>query len=145
MKLPIEEILLKGNYVTAEDVKKAQAWAKDHEGGVLGYFLSVGILTRELVGQAVAESFKLPFADLVLRPPTPEMVVRIPEETAKKYNAVVFREDKDSIDVASDSPDSAELQAELAKQFSGKKISLAYAPKEEIKVLFRHYEEPLIL
>lgn len=145
MKLPIEEILLKGNYITAEDVKKARDWAKDHEGGVETYFLSKNLLTRELIGQAVAESFKVPFADLVLRPPAPEMVVRISIETAQKFTAVVFHEEQDSIEVATDVPDSPELKAELAKLFTGKKVSLAYAPKGEITEFFRFYEEPLIL
>jgi len=60
----IKEILLKGNYVTPKDIKKAEAFAKEHRTSIVEYLITEGIITKELLGQAIAESLRVPFADL---------------------------------------------------------------------------------
>ena len=100
----IKKILLDGNYVEEADIKKAEEYAADHRGSLLEYLLSQKLLTREIVGQAVAESLKVPYADLGTAIPPKEQVTLIPEELAKKFRVVVFAQKKSEIVLATDGP-----------------------------------------
>lgn len=139
----IKEILLKENYVTEEDIGKAEDFAKTHHTSFVEYLLQENLITKDLLGQAIAESFKVPYADLNSTPPSPEQVQKIPEEIAKKYYTVVFTEEKDKIVVTTDNPEDTKFLPELEKLFAGKKLSLAYSLTEDIDASFVHYQKPL--
>ena len=121
----IKDILLKENYVIEEDVKRAENFAKTRRTSFLEYFLQENLITKDLLGQAIAESFKVSYADLNSAPPTPEQVKKIPEDIAKKYRAVIFSEEKYKIVIATDTPDDKNLLPELTKLFAGKSLSVA--------------------
>src|SRR3989338_10055682 len=128
----IKDILLKENYVTDEDVKNAEDFAKTHHVSFIEYLLQKNLITKDLLGQAIAESFKVPYADLNSAPPTPEQVQKIPEAIAKKYRAVIFSEEKDKLVIATDMHDDKNLLPELTKLFAGKELSVAYSLTEDI-------------
>ncbi len=75
----IIEILLKGHYVNEEDITKAKKFAKDSDVSAISYLLAEGLVTKDLVGQAVAESLGIPYADLNSKEPSKEQVLKIPE------------------------------------------------------------------
>jgi len=139
----IKDILLKENYVIEEDVKRAENFAKTRRTSFLEYFLQENLITKDLLGQAIAESFKVPYADLNSSPPSSEQVQKIPEDIAKKYRAVIFSEEKDKIVIATDTPDDKNLLPELTKLFAGKKLSVAYSLTEDIDASFVHYQKSL--
>jgi len=105
----IKDILLKENYVTEGDVKNAEDFAKTHHVSFIEYLLQENLITKDLLGQAIAESFEVPYADLNSTPLTPEQIQKIPEDIAKKYRAVIFSEEKDKIVIATDTPDDKNL------------------------------------
>ena len=80
----IKQILLSGNYVEAKDIEKAEEYAKDHRGSLVEYLIGEDILSREILGQAIAESFGVGYSDLNKKHPTKEQVLIIPEDIAKK-------------------------------------------------------------
>lgn len=142
----LEEVLVRGNYVTAEDIKKAKEYSAGHDGAPLSdYLLAEDLLTKRLLGQALAESLHLPYADLDVRPPHRDMVGKINETAAKKYNLLLMEERAGEATVATDDPAAEGLAEVLEKAFPGKKINLVYAPKEEITPFFKAYEEPLVM
>lgn len=65
----IKEILLHQSYVTPDDVLKAEEYAKEHNTFLVDYFYTSGLINRNLLGQAVAEAFKVPFLNLTATPP----------------------------------------------------------------------------
>ena len=139
----IKEILLKENYVTEEDIKSAENFGKSHNTSFVEYLLQENLITKDLLGQAIAESFNVPYADLNSTMPSPEQVQKIPEEIAKKYHTVIFAEEKNKIVVTTDHPQDKNLLPELEKLFAGKKISIAYSLTEDIDASFVHYQKPL--
>ena len=139
----IKDILLKENYVTEEDIRNADDFAKTHNMSFIEYLLQENLITKDLLGQAIAESFKVPYADLNSTLPSPEQVQKIPEEIAKKYHAVIFSEEKNKVVVTTDRPQDKNLLPELEKLLVGKKISLAYSLSEDIDASFVHYQKPL--
>lgn len=139
----IKEILLKENYITEENIQNAEDFIKTHHISFVEYLLQENIITKDLLGQAIAESFKIPYADLNSTQPSFEQVQKIPEKIAKKYRAVIFSEEKDKIIITTDSPENPQLLLELEKLFIGKKLSLAYSLIEDIDASFVHYQKPL--
>lgn len=117
----IKQLLLKESYITEEDIKIAEDFAKTHNASFLEYLLQENLITKDLLGQAIAESLKVPYADLNLTPPTAELVQKIPEEIAKKYHVVIFSEEKNKVLIATDGPEDPKLLGELEKLFIGKK------------------------
>lgn len=141
----IKEILLLGDYVTEDDIKKAEEFAESHHASIIDYLITNEVITKDLLGQAIAESLNASYANLVVNKPLRENVIKIPEAIAKKYRAVFFSEDiaASEVTIATDNPASRGLKTELAKLFPGKKITIAYSLAEDIEENFIHYQKPL--
>ncbi len=88
----LEEILLKGNYISAEDLKTAQDFALKKHGSSIDYFFSAGLLNRDLLGQAIAESLGFLYADLKNKVPSANQNAKITVENFQKNPFVLFAE-----------------------------------------------------
>lgn len=139
----IKDILLKESYIAEEDIRKAEEAVKTRRISFVEYLLQANLITRNLLGQAIAESFNVSYANLNSNPPSADQIKKIPEETAKKYHIVVFTEEKNKVVVATDYPKDLSFLPELEKIFTGKKIEIAYSPTENIDANFVHYQKPL--
>lgn len=139
----IKEILLKGNYVNKIDADKADKFVKDKEGEFLDYFIRQGLLTPDLLGQALAESFKVSYLDLNTNIPEKALVLKIPEEIAKKFRVILFKESAKEIVVTTDDPLAKGIEEELKKIFAGKKISIGFSLSEDIDSLLLFYKKTL--
>ncbi|MCR4328491.1 MAG: GspE/PulE family protein [Patescibacteria group bacterium] len=139
----IRELLLKESYVSEEDAQKADDFAKEHHTAFIDYLLQERLITKDLIGQAIAESLKIPYADLNSTPSTSEQVQKIPEDIAKKYRVVIFTEEDKKVMVATDNPQDENLLPEIEKLFPGKKIDIAYSIADDIDASFVHYQKPL--
>ena len=140
----LKEILLQGNYIDKNDVSEAEKYAQKNRTPFLEYFFINNLLTKDLVGQAIAETLEVPYMDLNSHMPSKEQVLLIEEEIARKYSAVVFNEDKNEVMIASDEPDKKEeLEKVLKEIFAKKKISIGYALSEDIEASFKHYRKSL--
>ncbi len=139
-----KDILVKGNYVSAEDIQKALRWTKTNKSSVEEYLLTQGLITKDLLGQAMAEYYRVPYADLNTKTPSREQVLKIPQEIAVTHRIVLFSEDETSITLTTDNPLAAkQLASQLQTRFPKKKISLAYSVSEDIDACFIHYRKPL--
>lgn len=139
----IKQVLLDGNYVTADDIAKAEAAIKNTQGTIADWLLSSEIINKDLLGQAIAEADKVSYADLNTYKPNQEQVRLLPEDVAKQFHAVVFRKEEDEIIVASDDPTQAELIKKLKTIFKGKKIVVSFSFTEDIEESFIHYLKTL--
>ena len=139
----IKDILLRQNYVSSDDINKAEEVSKKGQSSLIEYLLEKGLITRNIFGQTVAESLGIAYADLSANQPTRDQVLKIPEEVAKKYHAVVFREEEKSVIVATDSPSESGIFPELQQIFKSKQIILAYALSDDISQSFVNYRQAL--
>jgi len=140
----IKNILLKGNYVSAEDIQRAQTWVKTNKSTIEEYFLTQGIITKDILGQAMAEFYQLPYADLNTKVPLREQVLKIPQDLAITNRIVLFAQDDDEVTITTDKPlQVIQLQPQLQTLFPLKKISFAYSVSEDIDACFIHYRKPL--
>lgn len=136
-------ILVRENYVTEDDVKKVEELAASRHIPLLECLLGEGLITKSLLGQAFAESYGVPYADLAANAPDADHIFRIPSDVAKKYHAVFLKEDGGGVTVAAENPKTEGLEAEMQKLFAPKKVSFAYALPEDIEASFVYYRKPL--
>lgn len=139
----LKEILVKENYVSAEEMEKAEAYANSARLDLIDYLLTNAIITPDLLGQAIAESLGLPYADLNSNWPTKEQTLKLSEEIGMKYRAILFAEKGKQWAVTSDNPLEPKLLAELTKTYPDKKITLAYSLTEDINEALANYRKTL--
>jgi type II secretory ATPase GspE/PulE/Tfp pilus assembly ATPase PilB-like protein len=139
----IKEILTKENYLTDEDVKQAEEFSKRSNVSFLDYLLTEGLVTTDLLGQAIAEAYGIPYADLNTNEPSDEQIHKIPEEEAKKHRAVLYKENEEKVVVATNTPGAEGIKEAIEKIFTGKKVEFYYALPEDVDKIFIHYRKPL--
>jgi type IV pilus assembly protein PilB len=137
----LRALLVDENYISTEDSEEAEKVAQD-SAGYIDYLIRKEVLSKTLLGQALSESYKLPFLDLAESSLTKEQVALISENTARNLRVVLVSEDKKSVTVATDQPDKLESSV-LAKLFRHKKVILQYTLPEYIDRVFSLYAQPL--
>lgn len=139
----IVQILLNENYITQEDAHKGEEYAKQHNSSIVEYLLSQGLITNVLLGQAVAEAYKIPYADLATNTPTSNQIQAFPEELARKLRVVLFKWDDQSVTIATDNPAQPGLIELLSRFYPGKTVSLVYSLPKDIDASLVYYRKPL--
>jgi type II secretory ATPase GspE/PulE/Tfp pilus assembly ATPase PilB-like protein len=139
----IKKILLDGNYVTEGDILKAEKYSEEHKGLIVDYLLSEELISKDILGQAIAESFRVPYSDLNTHQPTDEQILKIPEEIAKKLRVILFEQKKSDVVIATDNPDNKEIKKDLLALFSNKKLKITFSLPEDIDSAFSVYQQKL--
>src|SRR3989304_7335187 len=142
-EIPLKEILVQGGYLSQKDADRAQAEADKKKLGLQEYLLAEDILSVDLIGQGIAEYLGVGYADLHHQPPSPELILRIPEELGVKYRAVRMRSETNIVTVASSDPNNRDLPAELDKLFPMKGNQVLFEFPEKIDELLTYYRKPL--
>jgi len=137
----LKTLLLKENYISAEDSAAAEKVAQD-SAGYIDYLIRHEVLSKTLLGQALAEGYRLPFTDLAANALTREQVALIPEDVGRTLRLVVTKQDAAGVTVATDQPEKLN-SAKLVPLFPGKKITLSYTLPEYINQAFGLYAQPL--
>lgn len=137
----LRDVLIKESYISEEDSKAAEAVSKTSSQYVQ-YLISNELLTLGLLGEALAESHKLPFADLGTLQLTKEQINKIPEDVARAQRAVYVKSSDQVVAIATDAPKSLDTKT-LQKLFPKQKIRIAYTLPEYIEASFGLYEQPL--
>lgn len=141
----IKELLIRENYVSADDLKRAEAASVGQsDSALVSFLLQEHLITKQLLGQAFAESYKVPFADIEKHMPSGAMLEMLPEVVAVPNRAIVFAGDDAAVSVATDNPDRAGLLVALEPSFRGKKITIAYGLTEDIDAALAGYRKPLM-
>lgn len=138
----IIKILKDGSYVSESDLKAARKSSKDSRSTIIQQLFTQGLITKDLLGQAISEYYDISYADLNTNVPDREQVLKIPEKIAKKYKIVVYEEGDDYIQIATSKPEVSGLKEKLEEVFQ-KKVKLFYSLEEDVEVLFRHYQKSL--
>lgn len=141
----LRQVLVHENYISKEDMEKADERARDRRVSIIEYLISEDLVTKDLMGQAVAESLGVSYSDLNSNQPSKEQVRKIPEAIAKKFHCILFEqnEGEKSIVVTTDEPGHKGLVTELKEIFPDSKISITYSLPEDIDSALVHYQKPL--
>ena len=78
-----KEILLEKAYVTADDLKRAEEFAKNHDSNIEEFLMMEGFIAKDALAQIIARAHDIEFADFGTHQPDPALIQKIPEEKAK--------------------------------------------------------------
>lgn len=137
----IKAILLKESYISEEDSQMAEKNSHDSES-YIQQLIRQEVLTKSLLGQALAEAYKLPFADFSIDLPQKDSIMNIPEDKAREMRLAVFHIDDKTTTIATDQPEKIEPK-KVKELFPKHKIRLAYTLPEYIDSSFELFEQPL--
>lgn len=145
----IKEILVNESYISDDEILKAEKIISKSHIALTEYLISEGLITKDLLGQAIAEYYGVPYADLNSAAPTQESILKVPEELAKKYRIILFSENNDlkktpEVNITTDDPSQTGLLADLQTIFVNKKIKLSYSLSEDINEMLAHYRRVLV-
>jgi type IV pilus assembly protein PilB len=135
-------ILLNQGYLSIDAIERIEREANETHSDPLDVLFASGDITKSLFGQAIAEYYQVPFADLNAHPPTSEHRDAIPEHIAREDRCVLFFENDTEVIFATDQPN-VPLGAEYTEHFPGKALRVAYALPEDIDVVLGGYRKPL--
>ncbi len=111
------KLLLDLNYLSAEDVKRAETHAKAHSMTLKDALTELDLLSQNIYESAIAEYYHLSYYDLAANPPVAELVDLLPEDIGRNYNAIVVKQDKSSITVATSDPTNKFLEEAIRMNF----------------------------
>ena len=139
----VQDILLRASYVSDKDLKVAQNAAKKLNTTVQEQLISGGKVTKDMLGQAISEYYRVPYADLNTKVPSKKEAQRVPEAVARKLHVVFFEETPDFVTFTTDNPIHPELRAALLDLVPHKKINIAYSVSEDIDNVLTSYRTSL--
>lgn len=141
--LKIVDILLSGSYISEEDAKSIKEVAADLAVPISSFLINKSYVTKDLLGQAISEAYKLPYLDLNSKPPTKEQVLKTPEDFANEFRVVLFEEKENTLTFATDNAERKDLIENLKIKFPGKTIKLGYSLSEDIDISLVNYRKSL--
>lgn len=121
--IDLGKILLDLNYVSEEDLKKAQDQAQKHGVSLRESLVELDLLSQELYESAIAEHYHMAFYDVDKNPPNADLVALLPEDIARTYSAVVVKKDGETVTVATSDPTNGLLEEAVRKNL-GQEIAL---------------------
>lgn len=140
----LKDNLVKKGLIKAESLEKVEHAVKTYGINLIDYLISQNIVSKEQIGQTIAEDFGVNYIDLELNPPSKELIRSLPEEIGVTYRTVVFHQDNQSVLLTSDNPRNPEMIEKLQQTFAGKNISLAYSLPEDLDMVLVFYRKPLV-
>ncbi|HEX6462005.1 MAG TPA: type II/IV secretion system protein [Candidatus Saccharimonadales bacterium] len=137
----IKSVLLQENYISEADSKAAEEASHD-SAGYVDFLIRSDLLTKPLLGQALAEWHKLKFVDLSAHAVTKEEIEVIPENIARQQRVIAVKTTPDAMLLVTDLPEKIDIKA-LSPYLKDKKPLLAYTLPEYMEAGFNAYERPL--
>ncbi|HSX45172.1 MAG TPA: ATPase, T2SS/T4P/T4SS family, partial [Candidatus Saccharimonadales bacterium] len=140
----LKSILLKTQYLKAEDIAKAEEYTKKKQVSLFNYLINQNILAYEFLGQAVAEYYGVEFADLEVYQPSKKNISLIPADVGQTYRVVVYQVTDQAIAVATDNPTKPGLVEALQGVLgSNRPIKVLYALPDELNESLLYYRKSL--
>jgi type IV pilus assembly protein PilB len=141
----LKEILISKKIIKKDDLEEAEEYAKNTKYSFIDYLIDHGILSRNDVGEAIAEIKDFSYFDLKNNIPNFDLALKVPEEIAREYRLVLIKIESDIMYFTSDTTSKAEeLFLKMKDVFPVENIDLSYSLTEDIDfVLDYFYKKPL--
>lgn len=139
----VKKILLQGNYLEAKDFEQAELTATKTRQDVLDVLIDNKIISWDIIGQAMAEHFGVPYLDLKTNTPNTETVLLMPEPLARSLRAVTVTANTKTVTIATDHPDAPDLLEKLTPLFGQRKIRIGFALSDMIDETLKEYRRNL--
>lgn len=113
----LKKLLLELNYVSEEDIKRAEEQAKKHNTPLKDTLKDMDLLSQDLYESAIAEYYHLPYYDLGKNPPAAAIVTKLPEDIARSYSTLLLGDEKNTLTVATSDPTNKLLEEAIRMNY----------------------------
>ncbi|OGH85823.1 MAG: hypothetical protein A2493_02230 [Candidatus Magasanikbacteria bacterium RIFOXYC12_FULL_33_11] len=127
----VKEILLDQGYIEEKDFDKAQKYAKSHNTNLIEYFFVENTLSKEIVGQAVAEYYGVSYIDLGNEKLDENVVKLIPELVSRNKKVVAINIDENGVKLGMQNPKDLETKNFVEKKL-GQVVNVYYIDEEDL-------------
>lgn len=144
MNIPSEKLeasLIGGGFIKKTDFDLAKEEAQREGVPLEKLLVDKGLIKEEIIGKIVAQIFKCPYIKLKktdIEDISPELLSYIPEKLASTQEAIIFKEDKKYLYLATTNPKNYSLIKTLERR-TRKKIKVFYATVFDIERALKKY------
>lgn len=140
-KVRLGEVLIKQGLINPSQLEAALSLQKQNKRKLGKVLVEQGFINEEQIAQALSKQLHLPYTNLHKTPIDNSILTRLNEVQARKFRAIVIRENKSEITVAMSDPTDLFTYDELSKIFK-KEVLVEVATEEAIlNVIDRHYRK----
>lgn len=132
-----EDILVELNYVSKDDMDAARNASPDDP---IAHLLNTKKITKDILGQAIAEHYNLTYFDLNTEDVPTENYYAISMTIAKSLRIVIIKKNDKSLTITTDEPfNEYQINEGLLNIFPGIEIIMMYSLTEDIDDAFKVY------
>lgn len=144
------QILVEQSYLEEEVVAVMLSRARSRSLPLMTVLLTEELISKPLIGQAIAEHYGVSYCDVVSNAPDEAQIRLVPQDVARMYNLVLYSNSNGTVTFATDDPKNPKL-IDVVTQLvtttdalqNTEKIDVAYSLTDDIESLFSHYQVPL--
>ena len=134
----LKQILISQSYLTEVDIAKAEKTAQTYALSLSEALLEDGLITRELLGQALAEHYGVPWLDLKQAKIDKDLLKMIPENSARAYRIIPVDRKGKKIRLAMVDP--SDLPAlHIAEKRLGERLLPMFIGEQDFEEIFNYY------
>jgi type IV pilus assembly protein PilB len=140
----LSEILIEQGYISKKEIEGFKEQREKQERSLEEILLKSEVINKDLIGQAIAEHFKVSYYDLNTNVPEKDVMLSLSRELAYKHHMILIEQEGINVKVVTSKPDRKGLKEKL-KEYFGKDsdIEIMYSLHEDIEELLWEYQEPL--
>lgn len=135
----LREIVVKSGFVSSEDYDTAVKSATELKKDIADVLAYKGFLTEDILGNLIAEYYKVPFIDLSHKTIPLEVLLLIPEEAAATFKMIPYELSGNELSLAMDDPSDLEAK-EFVKRKTGYKLKISYSRYTDITKAIGQYK-----
>jgi len=138
----IKDVLLGGNYVSSEDMSKAEVAADKTGVSLVEYLMKQDLLTRDLLGQALAESKGVQYVDLRQEKIDIEVLQLIPELVSRSKKVIAIRNEGEELVIGMVDPGDVVTKNFVAKR-AAMPVKVFFVMEEDLREALESYQASL--
>lgn len=139
----ILSILEEYAYITPEDAQSAEQYAKQRRSSPISFLLSENLVNNDLLGQAIAEHYDVPYVDLNSIELKEDTKKCLPSDFVTSFRVIPYLCDGTTINVATDNPKNSDMLLALDEIIGDKKVNIHYSLSEDIDRVLLSYRSRL--
>ncbi len=139
----LRALLVEGDFLSSQEFDTAKDQSERHSWTIPQAITELGYMSDTQVGQLLAEELGYFYVDLTKEPVDVDLLTTLPERVAKEQEAIVYKQEKDLVRIATPLLDNYEF-FKLVEKLLQKPVQVDYASSIGVQVALKKYQRDLI-
>ncbi len=139
----LRNILLEKRFINKWNLKKAEDTVEKSGKSLLEYLVEKNLIKKDELGEAIAATNNLEYADLKTITSNPDNIQKLSEEYSENFHIILISTTEDQVHVATDRPGDPHITKTLEQIFPNRKQYIYYSLPEDISKALEVYRKPL--